>query len=192
VASAQALFNTPALFRVLVQARSPDALERAEQAIRDTIRRRHEGEDDVTVITQDALLETFDGILRALTYAVAGIAAVSLLVAGVLIMNVMLVSVAQRTREIGLLKSLGAARRQVLRLFLTEAALLAMAGGCSGLLLSAVGLWLLERLFPMLSFIPPAWAIPAALGVAVGSGLLFGLLPARRAAGLDPVLALEK
>jgi putative ABC transport system permease protein len=192
VASAQALFNSPALFRVLVQARSTDALGGAKDVILNTIRRRHEGEDDITVITQDALLSTFDGILRALTYAVAGIAAVSLLVAGVLIMNVMLVSVSQRTREIGLLKALGGDRRQVLRLFLTEAALLAIAGGSAGIGLSVIGLWLLERLFPILTFVPPPWAVPAALAVAVGSGLLFGLLPARRAAALDPVLALEK
>lgn len=191
VASAQALFDTPALFRILVQAPGHARLEPARQAILDIIRARHEGEDDITVITQDALLQTFDGILRALTYAVGGIGAISLLVAGVLIMNVMLVSVAQRTREIGLLKALGAARGQILRLFLTEAAMLAAAGALIGLALSLAGLWLLQSLFPAFPLFPPAWAPPAAVGVSVFTGLLFGLQPARRAARLDPVQALS-
>jgi putative ABC transport system permease protein len=191
VASAQALFNSPALFRVLVQAPSKTALNHAEQAIKAIIRERHEGEDDVTVIAQDALLSTFDGILRALTYAVAGIGAISLLVAGVLIMNVMLISVSQRTREIGLLKALGAARSQVLKLFLSEAALIALIGAAAGLGFSVLGLLLLERLFPDFPLTPPAWAPFAAITVSVITGLVFGLLPARRAARLDPVQALS-
>jgi putative ABC transport system permease protein len=191
VASAQALFNSPALFRVLAQAPTEAALEPAKEAITSIIRERHEGEDDVTVITQDALLSTFDGILRALTYAVAGIGAISLLVAGVLIMNVMLVSVSQRTREIGLLKALGASARQVLRLFLIEAALLASAGALAGLGVSALGLWLLDRLFPYFPMTPPAWAPLASVAVSLATGIVFGLLPARRAAGLDPVQALS-
>ncbi len=191
VASAQALFNTPALFRVLVQAPSQDALAPAKAAVTAVIRERHEGEDDVTVITQDALLSTFDGILRALTYAVAGIGAISLLVAGVLIMNVMLVSVSQRTREIGLLKALGASGHQVLRLFLTEAALLAGVGAISGLAVAVLGLWLLERLFPYFPMSPPAWAPLASVAVSLATGIVFGLLPARRAARLDPVQALS-
>jgi putative ABC transport system permease protein len=128
VASAQALFDSPALFRILIQARSRAALAPAEEAVLAILRERHEGEDDVTLITQDALLATFDKILNALTLAVTGIAAISLLVAGVLIMNVMLVAVSQRTPEIGLLKALGAAQGQILALFLTEASA-AGAGG---------------------------------------------------------------
>ena len=191
VASAQALFNTPALFRILAQAPNLAALPHAEEAVRKIIRERHEGEDDVTVIGQDALLATFDTILRALTYAVAGIAAVSLLVAGVLIMNVMLISVSQRTREIGLLKALGADQRQILRLFLTEAALLAVIGAVAGLAISVLGLLLMERLFPAFPLAPPAWAPIAAVVVSVTTGIVFGLLPARRAARLDPVQALS-
>ena len=128
VASAQALFDSPGLFRILAETRDREALTRAQTAVRAIIRERHEGEDDVTVITQDAVLATFDKVLKALTLAVAGIGAISLAVAGVLIMNVMLVSVAQRTPEVGLLKALGAARGQVRALFLTEALLLAGGG----------------------------------------------------------------
>ena len=105
VAAAQSLFDTPSLFRVLIEARSEEDIERAKKAARETIRQRHDGEDDVTIIAQDALLSTFDNILRALTYAVGGIAAVSLAVAGILIMNVMLVAVSQRVAEIGLMKA---------------------------------------------------------------------------------------
>lgn len=188
--AAQALFNSPALFRVMVQATGPEALDGAKRTIRDTLRARHEGEEDFTLITQDALLATFDGILRALTYAVAGIGAISLLVAGVLIMNLMLLAVSQRTPEIGLLKALGASAGQIRALFLGEAALLAGAGALAGLALAALTLALLGPLWPHFSFTPPLWAPLAALAVALASGLLFGLLPARRAARLEPVRAL--
>jgi putative ABC transport system permease protein len=191
VASAQALFNSPALFRVLVQARSTDALGGAKDVILNTIRRRHEGEDDITVITQDALLSTFDGILRALTYAVAGIAAVSLLVAGVLIMNVMLVSVSQRTAEIGLLKAIGSPEKQILRLFLVEAGLLSILGALLGMIIAYLSIWGMNQALPDFALHAPSWALGAAIGVALLTGLLFGVLPARRAARLDPVTALS-
>ncbi|MBK5941241.1 peptide ABC transporter permease [Halochromatium roseum] len=195
VSAAQALFDNPSLFRILAQASGPAALEAAADDIRRIIRERHEGEDDVTVITQDALLGTFDRILGALTLAVAGIAAISLLVAGVLIMNVMLVSVAQRTAEVGLLKALGARERDLVQLFLTEALLLAGAGALSGIALAylgidAVNLQLNLQLTGFQLQVPP-WAPLAAGLVSVGSGLLFGLLPALRAARLDPVVALS-
>jgi len=166
-------------------------LKLAEEDARNIIKLRHDGEDDVTIITQDALLGTFDKILRALTYTVGGIGAISLLVAGILIMNVMLITVSQRTAEIGLMKALGASQTQVLRLFLVESTLLALAGSIVGLVLAVLGIVLLRHLFPSFPVMPPLWAPVAAVTVAIGSGLLFGLLPARRAAALDPVLALS-
>jgi putative ABC transport system permease protein len=191
VASAQALFNSPALFRILIQARSRSALPAAEEAVRQIIRGRHEGEDDVTIITQDAMLSTFDKILNALTMAVAGIASISLIVAGVLIMNVMLVAVSQRTSEVGLLLALGASRRQILLLFLTEALLLAAAGTAGGLLLGNAGVHVFNSQVDAFKLVVPLWAPLAAAGVSMGTGLLFGLLPALRAARLDPVVALS-
>lgn len=192
VASARALFNQPSLFRILVQARSRDAIPRAKDAIVDILRERHDGEEDVTVITQDAVLSTFDRIFTALTLALGGIAAISLAVAGILIMNVMLVAVSQRTAEIGLLKALGAPPGQVLRLFISESTVLSMIGAAAGLVLAWGGVLLLRRLFPSFPMEAPLWSPLAAVGVALASGLIFGVLPARRAAGMDPVAALSR
>jgi putative ABC transport system permease protein len=190
VASAQALFDSPALFRILVQAKGRTVLDAAADDIRAIVRARHEGEDDVTVVTQDAMLGTFDRILGAVTLGVAGIAAISLTVAGVLIMNVMLVSVSQRTAEIGLLKALGAAERQVLGLFLAEALLLAAAGTAAGIALAFGAIWAIDTQLQDFKLVVPGWAAPAAATVSLAAGLVFGLLPARRAARLDPVVAL--
>ena len=191
VAAAQSLFDSPSLFRVLIEARSEDDIERAKKAAREIIRQRHDGEDDVTIISQDALLSTFDNILRALTYTVGGIAGISLAVAGILIMNVMLVAVSQRVAEIGLMKALGAAERQVLGVFLVEAVMLAAAGAVIGLLIAIAGILVLRAYFPAFPIAAPLWAPLAAVAVAVITGLLFGVLPARRAARLDPVRALS-
>lgn len=192
VAAAQQLFNSTSLFRIFVETRSRDDMAGAKQDIIDTLRARHQGEEDVTVISQDAVLATFDKIFDALTYSVAAIASVSLVVSGILIMNVMLVVVTQRTAEIGLLKALGAPRVQILRLFLAEALLLSVFGALLGLLIGLMGCVILGQAFPALAFQPPAWAVIAASGVAVATGLLFGVLPARRAARLDAVQALSR
>ena len=192
VASAQGLFDQFSLFRIMVEARTREDMPRASQEIRNIIRRRHAGEDDITVITQDAVLATFDRILRALTLTVAGIAAISLLVAGILIMNVMLVAISQRTEEIGLLKALGAPASQISVLFLSEAALLSLTGAGVGVLVGLAGVWLGRELYPNFPLITPLWAVGAAVAIALAVGILFGVLPARRAARLDPVQALTR
>ncbi|MFN7967215.1 MAG: ABC transporter permease [Acidobacteriota bacterium] len=192
IASAQSLFNTFSLFRILVEAKSYEEIERAKRDIVSIVKLRHDGEDDVTVVTQDAVAATFDRVLLALTFALAGIAAISLSVAGILIMNVMLVSVAERTSEVGLLKALGATPRKIMTLFLLEAATLSLLGGCLGLGLGYSGTWILGRLFPALPAWPPIWAVAASLFMALAAGLIFGVLPARRASQLDPVTALAR
>ena len=190
VATAQNLFDSPSLFRVMVEADGHNAISRAEKAIIDILRTRHNGEEDVTVITQDAMLETFNTILGSLTLAVGGIAAISLAVAGVLIMNVMLVAVSQRKTEIGLLKAIGSPSIQILRLFLAEACMLALLGAIVGLILGFAGVWGLATALPDFPIGVPLWAPIAATATSLGTGLVFCFIPARRAAKLDPVLAL--
>jgi putative ABC transport system permease protein len=192
VALAQAMFNTNTLFRILVEARSRAAIPEAKRQATAILRQRHGGEEDVTVITQDAVLATFDRLLGTLTLGVAGIAAISLAVAGILVMNVMLVSVTQRRAEIGLMKALGGSGGTIRGLFLVEAALLSAAGALGGFALGHLGALLIRTLYPTLPAYPPDWAVLAALGTALATGLLFGVLPARRAALLDPVQALAR
>ena len=192
VSMAQAMFNSNTLFRILVEATGREAIDAAKQEVADIIQLRHEGEQDVTVITQDAILATFDRLLGALTLGVAGIAAISLAVAGILVMNVMLVSVSQRTAEIGLLKALGATGGRIRLLFLAEASMLSLTGAVAGYVLGQLGAALIRYLYPTFPAYPPDWAVVAGLATALVTGILFGVLPARRAAELDPVQALSK
>lgn len=192
VALAQAMFDSNTLFRILIEARDRDAIPAAKRQATALIKTRHDGEEDVTVITQDAVLATFDRVLGALTAGVAGVAAISLAVAGVLVMNVMLVSVAQRTSEIGLLKALGTPAATIRALFLTEAAMLSVAGAVVGYLVGQAGAWAVRSAYPTFPAWPPTWAVVAALGTALSTGVLFGVLPARKAAALEPVAALSK
>lgn len=192
VASTQSLFDSPSLFRILVEAKSPQLMQAAANDIRRIIKDRHEGEDDVTIITQDSVVATFDKIFSALTIGVAGIAAISLFVSGILIMNIMLVAVSQRRVEIGLLKALGASTQQVRTLFVAEAALLSFCGTLLGLVLGMLATEVIQRMYPTVSISAPLWAILAATGIALATGIIFGVLPAQRAARLDPIMALAK
>jgi putative ABC transport system permease protein len=191
IASAHQLFNTRSLLRILIEANSREQIIPARDEAERILTERH-GERDVTVVTQDAVLATFDRILSALTLAVGGIASISLAVAGILIMNVMLIAVSQRTQEIGLLKALGAPPAQIRRLFFVEAAMLSLLASIAGWLLGELGSTIIGHLYPTLPVGAPWWAVLAALGTALGTGILFSVMPARRAAQLDPVLALAR
>ncbi len=192
VASAQSLFNSFSLFRIMIEATDREAIPHAKKAVLKIIRERHDGEDDVTVISQDAVLATFDRIFIALTLTVSGIAAISIAVAGILIMNVMLIAVSQRRAEVGLLKAIGAPNGQIIALFLAESAILSIIGAALGLMIAAGATWIIARLFPDFPIDVPLWSIWAAVGVSVATGLVFGVLPAMRAARLDPVLSLSR
>ena len=183
------IFNRSTLFRILVETRSAAELGPVKERVLALLRDRHRAED-VTVLTQDAVLSAFSSILGVLTLALVGIASVSLTVAGVGIMNVMLVSVAERRREIGLLKALGASDRQVLAAFLAEAVVLSSAGGALGVGAGFAAVRAFVRVYPTFPASPPAWSVAAALGVSVLVGAVFGVVPARRATRLDPVAAL--
>ena len=151
---------------------------------------RH-GEEDFSFISQDAVMKSLSSILRILNLAVAGIAAVSLAVAGIGIMNVMLVSVSERTSEVGLLKALGANQRQILTIFLVEATLLSVTGGLVGLVLGTVFVAIGNQLYPAVELVTPLWAIVGVMLLSLCTGIVFGVLPAWRAAALDPVAALQ-
>jgi putative ABC transport system permease protein len=189
VATGMQMLNRSSLFRILIEAHAYADLDLTRDSVRRLIAERH-GEEDITVIAQDAVLSTFSAILNTLTIVLVAIAAISLTVAGIGIMNVMLVSVSERTREIGLLRAVGVHRHQVMAVFLTEAALLSAAGALLGLMAG----WLLVRvmvgLFPALPAAPPLWAVGASFAMAVLVGVVFGIMPARRATRLDPVAAL--
>ena len=191
VRTAMRMYNRSSLFRILVDCHRSDDLERVKHEIVALLKERHRAEA-VTVITQDAMVTAFSSILQALTLALVGLASVSLVVAGVGIMNVMLVSVAERRSEVGLLKAVGATNRQVLAAFLSEAALLASAGGVAGVALGVGLVRALVLVFPEFPAAPPPWAIAAALLLAVAVGVAFGVWPARRATVLDPVAALAR
>nr|MCU0231474.1 ABC transporter permease [Acidobacteriota bacterium] len=190
VAHGLKLANRRGLFRLLIEVTSHEDTEAAKQQVLAVLKERHGGVEDVTVLTQDAVLSTFNRILAILTAALAGIAAISLSVAGIGIMNVMLVSVSERTREIGLLKALGVTPRQVVGVFLTEAAILSTLGGLVGVILGFAMGRAVRLVYPAFPVAAPGWAVAAAIGVSVAVGLVFGVLPARRAARLDPVAAL--
>lgn len=191
VASAQVLFNLSSLLRIGIMTRSREDVPRATAEIERVVRDRH-GELDVTILTEEALSSAFDRILVALTFALGGIAAISMGVAGILIMNVMLIAVAQRTNEIGLLKALGASPRQIRLLFFAEAALLSGAGAVAGSIVGQLGSLVIRQLYPEVPAFAPAWSVVGALVLAVGTGIAFSVLPARRAAALDPALALAR
>jgi len=190
LATGMRLFNRSSLFRIMLQHDPQADVERIQANVTRILTDRHD-EEDFTLITQDSVMSAFSQIFAALTAALAGIAAISLIVAGIGIMNVMLVSVSERTREIGLLKAVGAHPRQILFAFLTEAVLLSTAGGLVGLGIAGVSLEALVAAVPGLDATPPAWAIVAALVVSIGVGVIFGVLPARTATRLDPIAGLR-
>jgi putative ABC transport system permease protein len=189
VATGLQMSNRRSLMRVMLQVLPQVDLERTKQRVIDLISERH-GEEDISCITQEAVLAGLSKILVVLTAVVVSIAGISLTVAGIGIMNVMLVSVSERTAEVGLMKALGATRRQILGVFLVEAVLLSSTGGALGLVLG----WLLIEgvviVYPSLPATPPVWAVISVLAVSLATGTIFGVLPAWRAAKLDPVEAL--
>ena len=190
VGSAQAIFNTQALFRLFIKVKPNADMTRVETQLLKTMTELHQGEEDVTLIRPDSLVGAFNDVLLILTLAISGIAAISLIVAGILIMNITLISVTQRTREIGLLKAIGASSAQIRTLFLVEAGVLAVTGAILGISIGHLLLAIGTILYPDIQFAAPNWAVASAFTIAVSTGLLFAYLPARRAARLEPVTAL--
>ncbi len=192
VASSQKLFNQEGLFRIFVEARAGVDMPNLQHRVETLMKARHQGELDVTLITQDSIMGAFNQIFDVLTWALMAIASISLLVSGILIMNVTLISISQRTEEIGLLKALGAHRQEIRRLFVTEAVLITLMAALIGMALASGLLALAQHQWPSLPLQPPPWALWSALGVALASATLFSWLPASKAARLDPLTALNQ
>lgn len=192
VADAMRMFNRRGLFRLIAQVSASADLDRAVERLTGILKERHDGEEDFTVLTPGALAASLGKIIGLVTTALAGIAAISLTVAGIGVMNVMVVSVTERTGEIGLLKAVGASNAQVLGLFLAEAVLLSLIGGAMGIL-GGAGLAGLARLFyPAIPFRMPAWSLYLSCAMALGVGIAFGILPAYRASRMEPLDALRR
>jgi putative ABC transport system permease protein len=177
-----------------VEVSHPDSVNIAmleiEQALRSAHGIRPGGDNDFQIRNRSEFLTTFEETTRTFTFLLAGIAAVSLLVGGIGIMNIMLVSVTERTREIGVRKALGATRRSILFQFVVEALVLCLMGGVIGIVVGAGGAMALSRLANWNTLISPG-AVLLAIAFSAGVGLFFGIWPAQRAARLDPIQALR-
>ena len=184
------MFNRESLMEIHVTYEPTAPLAEVEQGIKRILIARH-GAEDFTVTPQQKMLEVFGTVLDAITFAVAAIGGISLVVGGVGILTILTIAVAERTSEIGLLRAVGATQRRILLLFLGEAALLAAIGGTAGLLLGWAVALALEIALPALPVHTPWSYAGLAEVVAVGVGLAAGGMPARRAAGLDPLEALR-
>ncbi len=177
--------------QVIDSSRQEAAIVQMELVLRDSHRLELDEENDFTVLSQAEIVSAFSQVTSVLTTFLAVIAAISLLVGGIGIMNIMLVSVTERTREIGLRKAVGAKQGDILWQFLTEAITIAVVGGTLGLILGAAGAFLIGQLSDSLN--PGvAWgSVVLAVGFSAAVGLFFGIFPARRAARLNPIDALR-
>jgi putative ABC transport system permease protein len=189
VARALAMFNRDSLMEIDLLYRAGSSKSMAER-IRALLKRRH-GEEDFTITTQDQMLDVLGNILGVLTAAVGALGGISLLVGGVGILTIMTIAVQERRTEIGLLRALGAPRRQVLALFMGEAVVLSALGGAAGLAVGSGGAWLLGALLPNLPTHTPWSYALAALALSALIGLVAGVYPALRASRLDPVESLR-
>jgi putative ABC transport system permease protein len=193
-AAAARLKNTPFADQIQVQVDNANDVDSTESAITSLLERLHGipagGTDDFTIRSSDQLVQTAQSFSQTLTFLLVGIAAISLLVGGIGIMNIMLVSVTERTREIGIRMAVGARRSDIRNQFLIEALTLSAAGGIIGVLLGLIGGYIMTIVFS-LPFAPSPLSILLSFGVAAGVGICFGFYPAVSASQLDPIVALR-
>jgi putative ABC transport system permease protein len=180
-------FEGTTIISIVSKARSDVSLDEAAERVRFALY-RDLNDDEFTVLTQDDILDSIDSILNILAIALTAIAGISLLVGGIGIMNIMLVSVTERTREIGLRKALGATSFDIKRQFMIEAVLISLSGGTIGLLLGWFSTLIIKNL---INAAVPFWAIPLSLGFSLLVGVIFGTYPAAKASEKDPIEALR-
>ncbi|KKS03272.1 hypothetical protein A2W45_00195 [Candidatus Curtissbacteria bacterium RIFCSPHIGHO2_12_41_11] len=185
--SARALTGSDQVNSILVRTTSAQTIPTAKTHV-EKILKRTLSEDDFSILTQEQLLSSILQILGVLTFALGGIAAISLIVGGVGISNIMLVSVTERTREIGLRKAVGARSGDILGQFLTEAVILSISGGAIGILIGYLGSLALAR---FIQTAVPLWAVLLGFGFSSLVGIIFGVAPAIRASRLEPIVALR-
>jgi putative ABC transport system permease protein len=180
--------------RIVIRAREGVARETAQDQVRLLMRARHKleyhQEDDFSISTDEVTQELFGQIIGTVAAVAFPVVGISLVIGGIVIMNIMLATVTERTREIGLRKSVGATRRDILVQFLIESAMLSGIGGMVGLALAIVTMSILGEFLPVPVAIP-VWAPAVAITVSTVVGLFFGIYPAKRAANLDPIVALR-
>lgn len=182
--------SQPNIMQILVKAKSGTPLSQTTKDVKNALYKSHNQNEDFTVLRQDELLNIATSVLNTLTGFISAIAAISLLVGGIGIMNIMLASVSERTREIGVRKAVGATNRQILQQFLTEGMVITIIGGIIGILAS-IAINLALRLYTGLE---PAITLPAtvlAVLVSVTLGIIFSVAPAMKAARKDPINALR-
>ncbi len=167
-----------------------EGMQRAEEAMRVAHRLRPQQVDDFTVDAADALVSFWKNLTRLLFTVIPAVVAIGIVVGGIVIMNIMLMSVSERTREIGIRKSLGATRRDIRRQFLAESVTLSLLGGVLGLVAGTALAGLVAAVSPLPARVT-LWSVAVALGLGAGVGIVFGVYPATRAARLDPVEALR-
>jgi putative ABC transport system permease protein len=189
--TAQELFDLDSLFEILVSVRNMNDIESGKALATSLLFHAHNRHEDFTVTDQRAILSSLFTILDTLTYVLGGIAGISLLVGGIGIMNIMLVTVKERTNEIGIRKAVGARSRDILLQFLIEATALSASGGVVGLLVGAAGAGALRWAFPKMPIEVPAWAVVLSFTFSLFVGIFFGVYPARKAAAMNPIEALR-
>ncbi len=189
--TAMDLFAVDGFTNLLVRARDKANIEPAVEEITDILRRRHNDVVDFTVISQDDMLATVNSIMSTMSMVLVAIASISLVVGGIGIANIMLVSVRERTREIGVRRAVGAKKRHVLLQFLLESVVISLLGGLLGLLLGAMIIFGARMLLPGLPIQLSLNIVLIAVGFSGAVGVLSGVVPAKRASDLDPVEALR-
>lgn len=185
--AAQRQFGVSSVNTIYISAKQPELVSIVKKQANAILLKRLT-EEDFTLQTQEQTLSTVSSIIGALTVALGGIAAISLIVGGIGVMNIMLVSVTERTKEIGLRKALGAKRGDILKQFLFEAVILSLVGGVIGILLGLVASYIMAQFF--ISQVTP-WSVVLAFGFSVAVGVIFGIAPAYRASRLSPIDALR-
>jgi len=191
VSVSQRLFSTGTIRNFAIQATSPDTVERAMTKLNDFLKKTYKSADAFRVFNQAEMLDSLDSMTGTMTAVLAGIAAISLIVGGIGIMNIMLVSVTERTREIGIRKAIGAKRKNILVQFLIESIILTGFGGLLGV---AIGLSIIHFVIGGFDLVPEVYSIPwivISFGISLGVGVTFGLFPAYKAASLNPIEALR-